>query len=79
MLNSYSPGNVVSVSDGNELSALLARHDEKDEKLAVGIDYFRVGAAPDGFVGKCFWIVRTDGSRIDFSIKHCLEAKSYDK
>jgi Protein of unknown function (DUF3223) len=78
MLNGYAIGNVVSVSDGNELSALLERHDEKDEKVGVGIDHFEVGAAQDGFGGKCFWIVRSDGSRIDFSFKHCLEPKSYD-
>jgi hypothetical protein len=78
MLNKYSIGDVVLADDGIELSALLMRHDEKDEKVGVGIGHFEVGAAPDGFGGKCFWIVRIDGSRIDFSFKHCLEAKPYD-
>jgi Protein of unknown function (DUF3223) len=78
MLNSYSIGSIVSVSDSNELRALLERHDEKAEKIGVGINHFEVGAAPDDFGGKCFWIVRTDGSRIDISFKHCLEAKPYD-
>ena len=78
MLNRYSIGDIVPPGDGIDLSALLKRHNEKDEKIGVGIDHFEVGPAPDGFGGKCFWIVRTDGSRIDFSFKHCLEAKPYD-
>jgi len=78
MLNRYSVGACVSGTDATDLTALLARHDERDEKIGSGIDHFEVDAAPDGYAGKCFWIVRTDGSKIDMSFKHCLEAKPYD-
>ena len=37
-----------------------------------------VAAPPDGYDGQCFWIVRTDGSRVAFSYKHCLEARPSD-
>jgi Protein of unknown function (DUF3223) len=78
MLNRYSVGKVISQADAVELNALLQRHDELDEKVGCGIAHFEVAAAPDGHPGKCFWVVRTDGSRIDFSIKHCLERKPSD-
>jgi Protein of unknown function (DUF3223) len=78
MLNRYSIGAIVSPIDSLDLTALLRRHDEITEKVGVGIDHFDVAAAPDGHDGKCFWVVRTDGSRIDFSFKHCLEPKPFD-
>jgi hypothetical protein len=78
MLNRYRVGDRVNEDDGLDLTALLNRHDERDEKIGSGIDYFIVEAAPDGHNGRCFWIVQTDGSRVDFSYKHCLAAKPYD-
>ena len=78
MLNRYSVGEVVGSVDAVDLTALLKRHDELEEKIGVGVARFEVADAPDGHGGKCFWIVRNDGSRIDFSFKHCLEAKSSD-
>jgi hypothetical protein len=78
MLNRYPVGTVVNPVDSLDLSSLLKRHDELDEKIGVGIAHFDVAAAPDGHDGKCFWIVRIDGTRIDFSFKHCLEAKPFD-
>jgi Protein of unknown function (DUF3223) len=78
MLNRYSVGAYVSDADAKDLMALLKRHNERDEKIGPGIDHFEVDAAPDGHTGKCFWIVRTDSSRIDFSYKHCLQAQVGD-
>lgn len=78
MLNRYSVGDKISDTDSRDLIALLKRHDEMNEKIGVGIAHFEVEAAPDAFSGRCFWIVRKDGSRIDFSFKHCLSAKPYD-
>jgi hypothetical protein len=78
MLNRYSIGDVVVASDGRHLLALLERHDERDDKIGVGVRHFEVNAAPVEFKGKCFWIVRSDGSKIDFSYPHCLKRKPYD-
>ncbi|MER9644734.1 DCL family protein [Mesorhizobium sp. M0239] len=71
-------GERVDNFDAPELRALLRRHDEEREKVGSGIDHFEVGDAPDDFGGRCFWIIRTDGSRIDFSFKHCLAPKLGD-
>lgn len=76
MLNRYSKDQTVNPDDHADLAALLKRHDEYLEKLGPGINRFEVSNAPDGYPGKCFWIVRLDGSRCDFSFKHCLERKS---
>lgn len=79
MLHRYSMGDRVSVEDECDLKALLKRHDEMDEKIGVGIDHFIVSNAPEPYPGRCFWIVRTDESKIDISFPHCLAAKPYDK
>lgn len=81
MLKSYSVEQRVSDIDAYDLIALLERHDEKYDKVGVGIDYFEVNKPPSEnppFSSKCFYIVRVDGSKIDFSIKHCLKPKPYD-
>ena len=78
ILNSYRVGEQVNDTDSTELYALLKRHDEVDEKMGSGISHFVVERAPEPHPGKCFWIVRTDGSKIDFSFPHCLERKPYD-
>lgn len=78
MLNAYAIGDRVSDGDAVELHALLKRHEEMAEKVGVGIDHFEVDRGPDEYGTQCFWIVRTDGSREDFSFYHCLERRPYD-
>lgn len=81
MLQGYTVGERVSETDATHLRALLDRHDEKQEKIGNGISYFEVNLPPSEyppFTEKCFYIVRADGSKIDFSIGHCLERKPYD-
>lgn len=78
MLNKYKIGERVSDEDCVDLSALIKRHEEASEKIGSGISYFSVESAPEPYSGKCFWIVRPDGSTIDISFKHCLEKRDYD-
>jgi len=82
MLNRYQIGDRVSAADSADLVALLERHDERDEKVGKGIAGFEVSVPPDDgtpqFSERCFWIVRTDDTRIDFSYIHCLAPKPYD-
>jgi len=81
MLNRYQIGDRVSADDSEDLVALLERHDERDEKIGRGIVGFEVNTPPDDtpqFSERCFWIVRTDDTRIDFSYIHCLAPKPYD-
>jgi len=78
MLNRYKIGDRVIDSDAEDLAALLNRHEELDEKTGVGISYFKVDVAPDPYSGRCFWIVRRNGSEVDLSYPHCLKVKPYD-
>lgn len=81
MLNRYQIGERVSDADAADLTALLERHDERDDKIGIGIAHFEVRTPPDDtpqFSQKCFWIARADGTAIDFSFVHCLAPKPYD-
>ena len=81
MLQSYKIGEQVTAADAADLSALLDRHDEREQKIGGGIAGFKVDIPPRDvpqFSDRCFWIIRSDGSEIDFSIGHCLESKPYD-
>lgn len=81
MLNRYSIGDRVSAEDATDLSALLERHDQVEEKAGTGVAGFEVNTPPEGvpqFSKRCFWVIRSDGTKIDFSIGHCLKAKPYD-
>lgn len=81
MLKRYEIGERVSTEDAADLSALLDRHDELQEKVGTGIAGFEVNTPPKDvpqFSKRCFWVIRSDGSKIDFSIGHCLEPKPYD-
>ena len=81
MLKKYTIGERVSDIDARDLNALLERHEEKLEKIGNGIKYFEVNHPPSEYppyTQKCFWIVRVDDSKIDFSVGHCLKRKPYD-
>lgn len=81
MLNRYGIGEQVSAEDAADLSALLDRHDELEEKVGTGVTGFEISTPPTDvpqFSKRCFWVIRSDGSKIDFSIGHCLKPKPYD-
>ncbi len=73
MLNRYRPGDRVSAPDAADLAALLKHHTEYATKVGSGIDHFCVMSNLHGT--QSFEIVRTDGTRDDFSYKHCITPK----
>ncbi len=73
MLNRYRPGDRVIDSDVADLAALLKCHTEYAAKVGSGIDHFRV--MTNLYNTQSFEIVRTDGTRDDFSYKHCITPK----
>src|SRR5208282_3062143 len=73
MLNRYRVGDRVSDADAVELAALLKCHTEYAAKVGSGIDHFCVMA--NQFNTQSFEIVRADGTRDDFSYKHCITPK----
>lgn len=70
ILSKYSLGERVSVADTKSLIPLLDRHRHREEKVGSGVDYFIVDA--DGYGKQCFWVVRTDGTRVQFTYRRCI-------
>lgn len=81
ILGRYVVGERVSeVEDYLDLVALLTVYDAavtdgEATKAGVGIDYFEKDLNDQHLVKtKCFYVVRVDGSRIDFSLRHAINA-----
>lgn len=71
ILNSYAHGERVKLDDDALLRVLIHRHPDREQKLAgQAISHFEVRHNRYGTL--CFCLVRTDGSRDDFSYKKCL-------
>jgi hypothetical protein len=73
MLKRYQPGDRVSDADAADLAALLKCHTEYEDKVGSGIDHFCV--MTNLYNTQSFEIVRADGTRDDFSYKHCITPK----
>lgn len=73
MLNRYKSGDRVNEEDSLHLAALLERHSEYISKVGCGVDHFEVILTEHGT--QCFWVVRRDGSRTDFSYPHCISQR----
>jgi hypothetical protein len=74
MLNRHKNGDCISDPvDHDDLIALLKRYDDllppgEATKAGSGVaHFFRDRNGGDGYTSDCFWVHRTDGSRIDFS------------
>ncbi|MCT8276058.1 DCL family protein [Xanthomonas translucens] len=70
MLGIYHLGERVSVEDSADLIALLDRHKHREEKVGAGVDHFVVDA--DEYGKSCFWIVRVDSTRVNFTYIRCV-------
>jgi hypothetical protein len=72
MLSRYQPETIVSAEDAKDLVELLNRHPNAAHKRGVGVHHFEVMSADYGT--KCFCVVRTNGTREDFSYITCVNA-----
>jgi len=54
------------------LAELLDFHDKKDAKKAH-LKHFTVGTHPEHIETRCFFIVKEDGSKEDFSCVKCIK------
>lgn len=73
MLNRYIPGERLKHDDAIFLAGLFRRHPDYNSKVGTGIDHF--GVMPGDFGSQCFCIIRTDGSKEDFSYIRCVNQK----
>ncbi len=71
ILNRYDLKQRVGVDNERFLRALFERHPNRDEKLRGSeISHFEVHPFKHG--SRCFFLVRADGSREDFSFEKCI-------
>ena len=77
MLSSYEIGEWLEERAFEALLELLKMHPSADKKIGVGIKEFMVDS--DGHGGKCFHLIRQDGTKEDFSYLQCLGTNPYKK
>ena len=62
----------ITGEDHEFLIDLLKKHERAAEKIGAGVKHFTVENAKGGT--QCFYIMRVDGSREDFSTGKCLKS-----
>jgi len=77
VLYQYTVGSIVDQEDHHLLLLdLLDMHHEADDKIGPGVEAFAI-APPQRGPYPGFEVIRTDGSRIDFSYQTCLKPPTY--
>ena len=71
ILNLKQDGERIEGNDCDFLKELLELHEKRDQKLK-NFDHFEVGTHPDHEKTRCFFVVRPDGAKEDFSITKCI-------
>ena len=72
ILNLKKDGEKLTGNDEEFIKELLAFH-EKGEKKLKDFEHFEVGEHPDFSKTRCFFVVRKDGTKEDFSISKCIQ------
>lgn len=74
ILNKYNYNESLNLDDFFLICDLIDRHPQSKEKIGCGIQNIQV-RKDKNFNTKQFWIIRTDGSEIDFSYIKAVKAK----
>lgn len=53
------------------MKEIVKFHDKGDEKMK-NFDHFEVGVHPDYEKTRCFFVVKKDGTKEDFSVSKCI-------
>ena len=79
ILNLKKDGETLDAADADFMMELLKFHEKSEAKLA-DFDHFEVGVHPEYNKTRCFFAVKKDGDKQDFSVSKCinvLEQKSF--
>jgi len=74
VLYKYSIGEYLKGQDFDNLLDLLKKHPRSVQKIGVGIKGLLVDS--DGYGGRCFYLIRQDGTKESFSYLKCLSYKN---
>ncbi|XP_021290958.1 DNA-directed RNA polymerase IV subunit 1 isoform X1 [Herrania umbratica] len=72
ILHKYPIDHWLSEADRNTLMMALYFHPRRDEKIGSGAQEIKVGYHPEHANARCFSLVRTDGTIVDFSYHKCV-------
>jgi hypothetical protein len=71
ILNIKKDGEKLDQPDEEFMKEILRFHDRHDEKVKE-FSHFEVGAHPEFTKTRCFFAVKTGGSKQDFSVSKCI-------
>ena len=71
ILNLKQDGDRLDGNDAEFVKELLGLHEKADEKMK-NFDHFEVNTHPQYDKTRCFFVVRKDGSKEDFSLTRCI-------
>ncbi|KAK9121359.1 hypothetical protein Syun_018976 [Stephania yunnanensis] len=79
ILHKYSIGEFLNENDKSILTSALQFHPEGSDKFGSGLHNIKVATHPKWRKTRCFMLVRTDGTIMDFSYQKCVmgAAKAY--
>lgn len=72
ILRKYPIDHRVSEADWDTLMMALYFHPHRVEKIGSGAKEIKVGHHPDHADSRCFFLVRTDETTVDFSYRKCV-------
>ena len=78
ILSSYHSGDVVSSDDFRELMKHFPHHEDWSTTKCpppLNVARIEVDKSPNGYQYNCFYVVRSDGSRIDISYKSVVDGE----
>jgi len=78
ILNNMKDGEKLNDEDTDFMKEIIKFHDKYEDKLK-NFAHFEVGNHPEFKKTRCFFVVKKDGSKEDFSVSKCimnLETKS---
>jgi hypothetical protein len=71
ILNLKKDGEKLTGNDEEFMKELLKFHEKSDEKMK-DFDHFEAGEHPNYEKTRCFFNVKKDGSKVDFSVSKCI-------
>ena len=71
ILNIKRDGEKLDQADEDFMKEILKHHHKADAKME-NFAHFEVGQHPEFSKTRCFFVVRKDGSKEDFSVSKCI-------
>src|ERR1700694_4732043 len=76
LMAKYTAAEPLNAADARFVLDLLQWHRLASKKIGCGISQFLIRPAPPFFRNRAFYIIRTDGSPVEFSFVECISPTS---